>query len=112
MEKLTSFKEFVKKNPILVKYVRENKMTWQKFYELYDLYGEEGTVWDTYLKQVKTEKNMDLVNFIKTLDLDAFQESINSVRRVIGVLQDLNNNESKAENKKYEPRPIYKHFED
>ena len=38
MSKLTSFKEFVKNNPSLVKFVKEDKMTWQKFYEMFDLY--------------------------------------------------------------------------
>ena len=31
------FKGFVQKNPKLIEYVRNNEMTWQKFYELYDL---------------------------------------------------------------------------
>ena len=35
------FKIFVRNHPVLVNHVRNKKMTWQQFYELYDLYGEE-----------------------------------------------------------------------
>ena len=45
MTKVDNFKEFVKKNQVLVTYVKENKMTWQKFYELYDLYGEDNIIY-------------------------------------------------------------------
>ena len=40
-----SFKMFVRKNPNLIKYVNNNEMTWQKFYEMYDLYGEDNIVY-------------------------------------------------------------------
>ena len=43
--KKEEFKEFVKKNPKLITYVNNNEMTWQKFYEMYDLYGESNEVW-------------------------------------------------------------------
>ena len=39
MNKITQFKEFVKQNPSLLNHVKEEKMTWQKFYEMYDIYG-------------------------------------------------------------------------
>ena len=45
METKEKFKDFVKNNPILLKYVKENKMTWQQFYEIYDLYGEDKEAW-------------------------------------------------------------------
>ena len=41
MTNVDNFKSFVKKNPNLISYVRNGNMTWQKFYEIYDLYGEE-----------------------------------------------------------------------
>ena len=39
MSKIDDFKEFVRKNPSLISQVKENNMTWQQFYEFYDLYG-------------------------------------------------------------------------
>ena len=51
-----SFKMFVRKNPNLIKYVNNNEMTWQKFYEMYDLYGEEHDIWNDYVKEEKKEE--------------------------------------------------------
>jgi len=120
MSKMTSFKEFVKDNPSLIKFVKEDKMTWQKFYEMYDLYGEDNEIWKDYLNPVETVTSAtsalglsDFLRWFKTVDLDSLQEGINSVSRVIGVLQDFGlkgTNESAKTT--YTPRPIYKHFED
>ena len=33
-----AFKAFVRRNPQLVNFVQNKKMTWQQFYEIYDLY--------------------------------------------------------------------------
>jgi hypothetical protein len=118
MEKLDNFKLFVKKNPSLLKYVKKNEMTWQKFYEMYDMYGENNDIWKEYIKTEKTVTNtvsglgiVDIVNWLKNIDIDKMQESINSVSRVLGVLEDLGNTNSEIK-PEYKPRPLYKHFED
>ena len=49
MSKKEEFKEFVKKNPSLINHVNNNQMTWQKFYELYDMYGDNNDIWDKYI---------------------------------------------------------------
>ena len=41
----SEFKEFVKNNPRLLTYVNKNEMSWQKFYEMYDMYGSDNEVW-------------------------------------------------------------------
>lgn len=124
MAKKEAFKKFVKENPQLVKYVRTGDMSWQKFYEMYDLYGTDETVWKDYLdqnqkaeaKKVATAATgtiglAEIMNFVKQIDLNSIQNSVSSIQRVLGVLQDFG---SKEEPKKetYKPRPIYKHFED
>ena len=120
------FKEFVKKNPILIKYVDSNEMTWQKFYEMYDLYGDDNSVWDKYLVSdtnknnsisdiTKTSAFTDFIAFLKTINLDSLQEGIGSIQRVLGVFQDFSGNKENSNNidkKEYKPRPLYKHFED
>ncbi len=112
---LPLFKDFVKKNPSLVTFVKNGNMTWQKFYELYDLYGEDEKIWKDYIKtkEIKETSEVlatDLVSWFKNIDMDKMQEGIKSVERVLSVLQDFGDkNETKNT---YEPRPIYKHFED
>lgn len=125
--KKEEFKEFVKKNPKLITYVKNNEMTWQKFYEMYDLYGDSEDAWKEYINpkiEEKTENIKDVgkvgiagltlsevVNWIKNVDLDNLQEGIGNVQRVLGVMQDFTKKD-KVEKPAYKPRPLYKHFED
>lgn len=121
--KKEEFKEFVKKNPRLIAYVKNNEMTWQKFYEMYDLYGESEDAWKEYInKEEKKEEIVnnsikagltlsEVVNWFKNVDLDGLQEGIGNVQRVLGVVQDFTKKENKEVNT-YKPRPLYKHFED
>ena len=114
METKEKFKDFVKNNPILLKHVKDGKMTWQQFYEIYDLYGEDKEAWKDYLEnpKPKANSNFDLTSFIKGLDLDGIQNGVNSLQRVLSLLQDMSTNKTNTQNNNYKPRPIYKHFDD
>ena len=112
-----SFKLFASSHQELVSYVKSGEMTWQKFYEIYDMYGEENEVWDEYLTDNETKNTnlgvSDIVNYFKNINLDTVQESINSIQRVLGVVGDLTGNKTTQQNNNnYEPKPIYKHFDD
>ena len=125
--KKEEFKEFVKNNPKLITYVKNNQMTWQNFYEIYDLYGDSNDAWKEYLNPKAEEKDesnkniskagiagltlSEVVNWIKNVDLDNLQEGIGNVQRVLGVMQDFTKKD-KEEKPSYKPRPLYKHFED
>lgn len=112
------FKEFVKKNPNLIKVVESNQTSWQKLYELYDLYGSDEIV-KKYLKENKVNNIntpigsnfKELVNLIKGVDLDTVQKGLNNLDKAIdafkGILPDKT-----IRNNLYEPRPSYKYFED
>ena len=104
------FISFVRSNPSLIKYVRNNEMTWQKFYELYALYGKDSNIWDEYLGKSSTSIN-DVVNWFKKVDLDNLKEGIGNIERVIGVVKDFSKKDSVTKDD-YKPRPLYKHFED
>ena len=39
MSKKEEFKEFVKTKPELIRHIEDGSMTWQKYYEIYDIYG-------------------------------------------------------------------------
>lgn len=123
MASIEEFKGFVKKNPRLIKYTKSGEMNWQKFYELYDLYGEDETTWKPYLdtKVVETAATTasiasfaDLMGLLKNVDLDSVQNGVSSIQRVLSVVQDLTGKENTNTEKKteYKPRPLYKHFED
>jgi len=116
MTKKEEFKEFVKKNPKLVKYVKDGTSNWQQFYEIYDLYGEDKDAWKDYLPiaTATTAFTMpDFMSWIKNIDLDSFQNGVSSLQRVLGVVQDLSGKNTSAKpNEEYKPRPMYKHFED
>lgn len=116
MEKKDEFKEFVKKNPRLVRFVKEGNSSWQQFYEIYDLYGEDKEAWKDYLPVAEattaTLGVADFMNWFKKMDLDSIQNGVNSLQRVLGVVQEIGNKEDKISTEEYKPRPIYKHFED
>ncbi len=121
MSKINEFKSFVKDNPRLIKYVKNNEMTWQKFYEIYDLYGNSNDAWKDFLdvgvavKATETATSAtttsDFMSWLKGIDLDSIREGVNSLQRVIGVMQDFNSSKQTSQ-EEYKPRPLYKHFED
>lgn len=120
MDKKTEFKEFVRKNPRLITFVKNEKMSWQKFYELYDLYGEKEDIWKEYLtkeerKSVDENKEVgnDILGWMKGLDLDSIQNGMNSLQRVLALMTELATKDTvKTPKEEYKPRPLYKHFED
>lgn len=112
------FKAFVKKNPEFVDYVRNNKMTWQQFYEIYDLYGENNSIWNSFKnnKEVNSS-NTNLVSTIKEflglfkgIDLNNVQKTLASLDKAIEAFKGFNNSSNNVNT--YDERPKYKYFED
>jgi len=122
MGNIEEFKTFVRKNPSLIKFVKSNQMTWQKFYEIYNLYGEDESAWNDYRSTRSSEPEQAIassvalggfLNWLKGINLDAVQEGVNSIQRVVGVLGDLSSKDtSTTQKEEYKPRPLYKHFDD
>ncbi len=116
MAKIDDFKSFVKNNPRLINHVKSGSMTWQKFYEMYDLYGESNDVWKDYIAAGTTAaaaaSSSGFLDFFKNIDLDGVQNGVNSIQRVIGVLQEISSKDTKEVAKDYKPRPVYKSFDD
>ena len=48
MDKKEEFKRFASLHPSLIKHIKNKSMTWQKFYEMYDMDGENSIIWDPY----------------------------------------------------------------
>lgn len=123
-----AFKSFARGHKELASHVISGKTSWQKLYELYDIYGENSTIWDDYFssnnKVVETAGNTveeettptnlkDLFTSIKNVDLNSVQKGITNIQKTIGLLQDIGLGEKKLPaTPTYEPRPMYKYFED
>lgn len=114
------FKLFVKKRPELIKYVNSGEMTWQKFYEQWSLYGEDEEVWKKY-KSVSENKNESnsfnistITNMLKKVDMDQVKKGVNSLQKVVELLQGLVSKDTvmPTKNDVYEPRQLFKKFED
>jgi len=114
MDNLDNFKLFVKNNPTFATYIKDGSMSWQKFYELYDMYGEESTVWDEYRQEKKKSPTInEIVNMAKNIDMNKLQDGVNSLSKAVGLFSDLfasksGNNATSI----YKPRAVYRRFED
>lgn len=120
------FKRFVRSHPELIQYVNNGSMSWQKFYEMYDIYGENNSVWLKYqnqeigdTKSVNEPKKIastvgdtslkDLFNMVKKIDLDSVRKGAEGLQKAIALVQDFGG--TKTTNN-YQARPLYKHLED
>ena len=127
MTNVDNFKSFVRKNPKLVTYVRSGDMSWQKFYEIYDLYGEDESVWKDYLnkeevKNINSNSSTNLnsgntisniLEMAKNIDTNKLQDGITSIQKAISLFGDMllkDNNDNI--NSSFTPRPIYRKFDD
>lgn len=108
------FKKFVHSKPELINYVTTGEMTWQKFYEIWSLYGEDEAVWKKYANNQK-ENNFtisSIIDTIKNVDMDSIQKGINGVSKAVGLLQGLITKDKPKVSNVYEPRQLFKKFED
>lgn len=112
------FKEFVKKNSELINFVEKGETTWQKLYELYDLYGENSSCWDKYLKKSSNSSLntgstfKELINLIKGVDLNTVQKGLSSLDKAIDAFKDIIPSTKISNTDNYEPSPSYNYFED
>lgn len=125
MTKIDNFKSFVRKNPNLITYIREKNTSWQELYELYDLYGEDPTIWNKYLnkeekkieEQTTSTSNTNPLNNIltmaKNIDADKLQDGLSSIQKAVDLFGGLLVKDKGTTTKNdYSPRPVYKRFDD
>lgn len=118
MSKKEEFKEFVKNKPELIRHIEDGSMTWQKYYEIYDIYGTDEKAWESYTRKA-TPTNVTagiktITDMFKNIDMDSIQKHINTAQKAIGVVQDLALNKGNVEPPKgpSTPRPLNKFFGD
>lgn len=116
------FKAFVRTKPELISYVSSGEMTWQKFYEIWSLYGNDDKIWNKYKEkqEVKEKSNSEgfsfssLIDSIKKVDMDQVQKGVSSMQKAIELLQGLSTGKttSQSNTSSYQPRQLFKKFED
>ena len=116
MSKKEEFKVFIKEHPELIKYVKSGDMTWQKFFEIYSIYGKDENIWNKYFKEdlSSNTNNMsvsELIKMVKNVDLDSVQKNITNISKALGLVQSLITKDE-IPTDTYTPRPLYKKFED
>lgn len=116
MEKKEEFKNFVKTKPELIDYVKNGEMTWQKFYEIYDLYGEDDKAWENYRAQVEPVNVSKIGDIVKGIDVSSIQKHIETAQKALGLVQEMTtknvSNTASITKGPSSPRPINKFFED
>ena len=117
MSNIDNFKDFVRRNPVLINYVKEGKNTWQEFYELYDIYKEESSIWNKYLnKEIKEDRSINvnnLLDYVKNIDVNKLQDGISSIQKAIDLFGGMLTRDNNASNNDtYRPRPVYRRFDD
>jgi len=113
MNNIDKFKQFVKLNPQFASYIKDGTMTWQKFYELYDMYGEDSSIWSSFTKEEKKSSPTlnDLINMAKNIDMNKLHDGVNSLSKAVGLFSDLFASKETPKNN-YQPRAIYQRFDD
>ena len=118
---IDNFKEFVRNNNYLIGYIKNGKSSWQEMYEMYDLYGEDEEAWGKFLDNDNSGNRVssrngnyidDIIRMAKNVDMDRVQEGISSLQKTLGLFGDLFVNKGGSNTKEYNPRPLYRRFED
>lgn len=115
MDKKTSFKEFVSHHPELLTYIKNKENTWQDFYEIYDIYGEDETAWNKYFNSEEKDSNSsigELTKLFKNVNMDNVQKHITNAQKAVNLIQELTSKSSSSNIISKTPRPITKFFGD
>ena len=111
MDKKEEFKNFVSSHPELITYVKNKEATWQDFYEIYDIYGDNEEAWDKYFNETNSSSIGELTNLFKNVNMDNVQKHINNAQKAVSLIQELTK-KSAPDIIAKTPRPITKFFGD
>lgn len=78
------FKEFIKDKPYLVDYIDDGSMTWQKFYELYDMYGENYDIWKKYSNKQKT-----ITEYLSKINIKEIESGLEKASKALDIISEL-----------------------
>lgn len=127
MQKIEQFKDFVRQNMYLKTAVDRRMITWQKAYELYDLFGESASDFEDIRIKVETQQatttttstttstassssTYDILNILSTIDYNKVGNTIDQLQRILGVVKDFTKQEDNPDPAK--SRRVFKRFND
>ncbi len=126
MNKLDSFKRFVKTKPHLAYKVHSGLTTWQKLYEIYDVYGPNHDIFDDGTKNLEREVRNKEVNLntneeanagtwregftsilkaLQDIDIDKLSDNLNSLKNIFSIFE-------RPKTPPVTPKRPYRRFED
>lgn len=103
--RMDEFRVFVNLHPLLRDEVRDGKMTWQSIYEEWVLYGDENQTWSTYKKEEEKKESIKTVGidkiknafgYVKKINTDNLNKTLNNVQKVIQIAQTVGGNKGVA----------------
>jgi hypothetical protein len=111
MDKLTKFKEFIKDKEFLIEKVNRKETTWQSLYEIYDLYGEDASIFkkkeesneENETKQLNNDNKVNnLLKAFEGVDVNKINENLEGVRKVLAVLSEFSKKEDVKPKRSYD----------
>ena len=87
MDKKEEFKRFIKDKEFLIDKVNKGETSWQKLYEIYDIYGEDASIFKEEIKETtKDNKTTNLLKAFEDIDVNKINENLDGVRKILAVL--------------------------
>ena len=110
MDKLEKFKEFIKDKEFLIDKVNNKETTWQNLYEIYDLYGEDASIFkNNNIDKEKEEHSTNNHNKVSSLlkafegvDVNKINENLEGVRKILAVLGEFSKKDDVKPKRVYE----------
>lgn len=109
MDKLEKFKEFIKDKEFLIDKVNNKETTWQNLYEIYDLYGEDASIFkqeetkEYKQSQVNNDNRVNsLLKAFEGVDVNKINENLEGVRKVLAVLSEFSKKDDTKPKRTYE----------
>lgn len=95
MSKIDDFKKFMYNHPELIDYAKTNNISYQTYFELYDIYGENESIWKKYTSKtiVDSINIKGILDTVKNINLDSLEENISSIQKAVMLIEELTKKE-------------------
>lgn len=110
MSKKDEFKMFLRNKPELVTYIKNKDTSLQELYELYDIYGDDESIWNKY----SSNNSNKITDIVKNIDIDKIEHHVNNAQKALNLMEDFTTNKNPIDLIKgpLSERPLNKFFED